>query len=77
MKEISETSQLENQYGPVSPISERELKVGMIHAARLVRRYGMIYWPIVERLQRESEQIEAREALLDKLLGDEYFDADS
>lgn len=77
MKEISETSKPENQYGPISPISERELKVGMIHAARLVRRYGMIYWPIVERLQRESEQIEAREALLDKLLGDEYFDADS
>lgn len=40
----------------------------MVNAARLVRRYGAIYWPIIERLQREIETIEKRDALLTKLL---------
>ncbi len=68
MKEIAPTSKSANQYAPISSISVQELRVGMMHAARLVRRYGMTYWPNVERLQREIHQIEAREALLDQLL---------
>ena len=52
----------------VNEISLQELEQGMVNAARLVRRYGAIYWPIVERLQREIEAIEKREALLAKLL---------
>ena len=36
----------------------------MANAARLVRRYGAMYWPIVERLQREIEAIKKRDALL-------------
>jgi len=48
--------------------SLKELEQGMVNAARLVRRYGAIYWPIIERLQREIETIEKRDALLTKLL---------
>ena len=63
-----ETSQL-NPFSPVAgEISLPELEQGMINAARLVRRYGSIYWPIVERLQREIDAIEKRDALLAKLL---------
>ena len=43
----------------------------MINAARLVRRYGAIYWPIIERLQQEIDAIEKRDALLAKLLDGE------
>lgn len=52
-------------------ISLQELEQGMINAARLVRRYGAIYWPIVERLQHEIDAIEKRDALLAKLLDGE------
>lgn len=52
-------------------VSLAELEQGMVNAARLVRRYGAIYWPIVERLQREIDAIEKRNALLAKLLDGE------
>ena len=55
----------------LNEISLQELEQGMVNAARLVRRYGAIYWPIVERLQREIEAIEKRDALLAKLLDSE------
>ena len=55
----------------LNEISLQELEQGMVNAARLVRRYGAIYWPIVERLQREIEAIEKRDALLAKLLDGE------
>ncbi len=52
-------------------ISLQELEQGMINAARLVRRYGAIYWPIIEHLQREIDAIEKRGTLLAKLLDGE------
>lgn len=52
-------------------ISLQELEQGQRHAARLVRRYGTMYWPIVERLQREIDAIEKRDAMLSKLLDDD------
>jgi len=52
----------------VNEISLLELEQGMVNAARLVRRYGAIYWPIVERLQREIDAIEKRDTLLARLL---------
>ena len=55
----------------VNEISLQELEQGMVNAARLVRRYGAIYWPIVERLQSEIHAIEKRDALLSKLLDDD------
>lgn len=51
-------------------ISLQELEQGMINAARLVRRYGAIYWPIVERLQQEVTLFSQREALLNRLLNE-------
>lgn len=68
MKETSPTATTSFNNLPADVVSAQELKLGMVHAARLVRRYGMIYWPVVERLQSEIAKIEAREALLDKLL---------
>lgn len=52
-------------------ISLQELEQGMVNAARLVRRYGAMYWPIVERLQCEIEAIKKRDALLAKLLDED------
>ena len=49
-------------------VSLEELEQGMVNAARLVRRYGAMYWPIVERLQGEIDAIEKREVLIAKLL---------
>ena len=49
-------------------VSLAELRRGRVQAARLVKRYGPIYWPIVERLQAEITSRESREALLSSLL---------
>ena len=49
-------------------VSLAELRRGRVQAARLVRRYGPIYWPVVERLQAEITSRESREALLSSLL---------
>ena len=64
-------SQPSLQKGFSGGISRQELEQGMVNAARLVRRYGTIYWPLVERLQREIDIIEKREAFLSKLLGED------
>ena len=52
-------------------VSVQDLEQGILNAARLVRRYGTIYWTLVERLQKEIDIIEKREALLSKLLGED------
>ncbi|MEP4051168.1 MAG: hypothetical protein ABJN22_02870 [Litorimonas sp.] len=62
------TSNTDISFNYENGISLQELKQGMVNAARLVRRYGAIYWPIVERLQHEINAIEKRDALLAKLL---------
>ena len=64
-------SQPSLQKGFADSISRQELEQGMVNAARLVRRYGTIYWPLIERLQGEIDIIEKREALLSKLLGED------
>ena len=64
-------SKFDAQNGVVNEVSIYELMQGQRHAARLVRRYGAMYWPIVERLQREIDAIEKRDALLAKLLDDD------
>ena len=55
----------------LNEITLQELEQGMVNAARLVKRYGIIYWPIVERLQHEIDALEKREMLLAKLLDGE------
>ena len=73
MKEITSRSKTRRKNLSEEPVSVQELRLGMVHAARLVRRYGMIYWPIVERLKSEVAMIEERETLLKKLLNDERY----
>jgi len=68
MKPISENVQGTHFKYLETDISIQELEQGLFNAARLVRRYGAIYWPIVERLQHEIDAIEKRDALLAKLL---------
>ena len=62
------TQQISNPLDFKNEVSLQELEQGMVNAARLIRRYGAIYWPILERLQREIDAIEKRDALLSKLL---------
>lgn len=57
-----------SQFDLSNEVSVEELEQGMLNAARLIRRYGAIYWPVVERLQREIDSLEKREALLSSLL---------
>jgi len=71
MKTGIRISRNEITYVLLNEISLQELEQGMVNAARLVRRYGTIYWPIVERLQSEIDAIERRDALLAKLLDSE------
>jgi len=66
-----ETSQSNSIPTVAGEVSLQELMQGQRNAARLVRRYGAIYWPVVERLQREIEAIEKRDALLSKLLDED------
>lgn len=75
MKKNAPTSKTVSQYSPMTSVTSGELRVGIMHAARLVRRYGMIYWPIVERLQSEITMTEKREKLLGELLKGEVSDA--
>jgi hypothetical protein len=66
-----ETSQFDPLSKDTVEVALQELEQGQHHAARLVRRYGAIYWPIVERLQGEIDAIEKRDALLSKLWDDD------
>lgn len=65
------TRQISNPSDFKNEVSLAELEQGMVNAARLVRRYGAMYWPIVERLQREIEAMKKRDALLAKLLDED------
>ena len=49
-------------------VSLEDLRLGRLHAARLVKRYGSMYWPVVERLQFEISSRESRDALLEEIL---------
>ena len=62
------TRRISNSLDFKNEVPLQELEQGMVNAARLVRRYGAIYWPIVERLQREIDAVEKRDALIAKLL---------
>ena len=55
---------------PIEEPSRADIKRGMTVAAQLVQRYGSKYWPVLERLKREYDAQDDREALLASLLSD-------
>jgi hypothetical protein len=46
-----------------------DIRRAMVTLATVIRKHGDAPWPIMERLQRELQAIEEREALLEILLG--------
>ena len=48
--------------------SREEIAQGMAIAAQLIDRYGARYWPVLERLKREHDALDERDALLASLL---------
>ena len=48
--------------------SREEIAQGMAIAAQLIDRYGARYWPVLERLKREYDSLDERDALLASLL---------
>lgn len=41
-------------------VSEEDIHKALTSAARIVDRYGEVYWPIFERLERELENRRSR-----------------
>jgi hypothetical protein len=64
-------SQNISKTAPIEAPSRADIKRGMTIAAQLVQRYGPKYWPVLERLKREYDALDDREALLASLLSDE------
>lgn len=59
-----------SQNTPLEVPSRADIKRGMTIAARLVKRYGPKYWPVLERLKQEHDAQDDREALLASILSD-------
>ena len=55
---------------PTKRPSRVDVKRGMTITAQLVQRYGVKYWPVLERLKQEYDALDDREALLASLLSD-------
>ena len=47
-----------------------DIREAMVILARVIRKFGDAPWPLMERLQRELQAVEDREALLVDLLGE-------
>jgi len=54
-------------------ISEEEIEDGLNVVARLIDRYGDVYWPVFERLERELEQRKSRSARVKSRLNREQY----
>ena len=73
-----QTDQVKQSPAPyVDEVTLEELRLGRLHAARLVKGYGAMYRPVFERLQGEVASRESREALLEALLVKDIKPADS
>ena len=58
---------MSNLSSPVS-YTAADVRRGMTIAAQLIERYGPQYWPVLDRLKRELDVMDDREALLASLL---------
>ena len=47
-----------------------DIREAMVILAKVIRKFGDASWPLMERLQRELQAVEDREALLLELLGE-------
>ena len=47
-----------------------DIREAMVILAKVIRKFGDAPWPLMERLQRELQAVEDREALLIDLLGE-------
>ena len=65
-----EKAQNISRNAPIEAPSRADIKRGMTIAAQLVQRYGPKYWPVLERLKREYDALDDREALISSLLFD-------
>ena len=54
-----------------------DIRRAMVTLATVIRKHGDAPWPIMERLQRELQALEDREALLKSLLADSANQEDS
>ena len=59
-----------SKLGPPVSYSAADVRRGMTIAAQLIERYGPQYWPVLERLKRELDAMDDREALLASLLSE-------
>ncbi|GLQ19472.1 hypothetical protein GCM10007854_04270 [Algimonas porphyrae] len=66
-------NQTENSNRPA--YTADDIRKAMVTLARVIRLHGDAPWPLMERLQRELDALESREALLADLLGEEPKDA--
>lgn len=49
-------------------ISEEEIEDGLNVVARLIDRYGDVYWPVFERLEKELQDRKSRSSRLEARL---------
>ncbi len=47
-----------------------DIREAMVILAKVIRKFGDAPWPLMERLQRELQAVEDREALLETLLSE-------
>ena len=66
---MSRAKTTSNLASPVS-YTAADVRRGMTIAAKLIKRYGPQYWPVLDRLKRELDAMDDREALLASLLSE-------
>ena len=59
-----------SKFGSQVAYTAADVRRGMTIAAQLIERYGAQYWPVLDRLKRELDAIDDREALLASLLSE-------
>ena len=63
-------AQTPSKFGSPVSYTAADVRRGMTIAAQLIERYGPQYWPVLDRLKRELDAMDDREALLASLLSE-------